>query len=426
MNILYLAHRIPYPPNKGDKIRSFHQIEYLSKRHTVHLACMIDDPEDLQHIKTLEKYCASVEAVYRNQNVSKFLSLSGFFVQKPLSVSSFYSKELRTKIEKKLQSAKIDQTIVFSSVMAEYVRHIDEIPKIMDFVDVDSDKWQLYAGAYHFPMSWVYRLEAKRLALYEEEIARTFDHSIFVTEKEAELFKRRVNDRPISVIPNGVDLEYFSPESCQGSYISTRHSILRCDVPVLSPQSSVLQSKSSNLRPSSPIIVFTGAMDYFPNVDAVLYFSKEIFPLMRKQIPKIQFTIVGRKPTRDVRELGSQRNVVVTGSVDDIRPYLSQAEVAVAPFRISRGIPNKILEAMAMGLPVVGTSTAFQGIQAKETDGIRIGDDPDKFAMELCRLLQDSELRCQCSADARRYVERCHRWEVHGAQLESIMQEIKS
>jgi len=386
---------------------------------------MIDDPEDLQYIKTLEKYCASVEAVYRNKTVSQCLSVLDLFTNKALCVSSFYSQKLKEKIEERLHSEKIDQIIVFSSVMAEYVKHISDISKVMDFVDVDSDKWKLYADAHSFPFSWIYRLEAKRLAQYEEEVARIFDHSIFVTEKEAEIFKQRVNDRPISVIPNGVDLEYFSPQFCQGSDISTQHSILKCSLPVLSPQSSVLQFKSSNLQPSSPIIVFTGAMDYFPNVDAVQYFCKDIFPLVQDRIPEAKFMIVGRNPTHSVKQLSALQNVFVTGSVDDIRPYLSQAEIAVAPFRISRGIPNKILEAMAMGLPVVGTSTAFQGTQAKETDGIRIGDDPDEFAMKLCRLLQDSELRRQCSADVRRYVERCHRWEVHGAQLESIMQEIK-
>lgn len=419
MNILYIAHRIPYPPNKGDKIRSFHQVRHLSKKHSVHLACLVDELEDLQYIKALEEYCVSVDAIYRNKAINKYRSFLAFSTNRPLSVFSFYSKRLRNRIEKRLHSEKIDRIIVFSSAMAEYVKHVNNIPKIMDFVDVDSDKWQLYAETHRFPFSWIYRLEGRRLARYEEEIARTFNHSIFVTDKEAEIFKQRVNDRPISVIPNGVDLEYFSPQFQQASDISTQRSPLNTE---RSPLGSHLPT--SDPQPSAPILVFTGAMDYFPNVDAVKYFCKEIFPHVRNEMPEAKFMIVGRNPTRPVKELGSQQNVFVTGSVSDIRPYLERARVAVAPFQISRGIPNKILEAMAMGLPVVGTSTAFQGTQAKETDGIRVADDPNTFTKQLCSLIKDPHLQRQCSTEARRYVERYHRWEDHCSKLESLLQEM--
>ncbi len=421
MNIFYISHRIPYPPNKGDKVRSFHQVEHLSKNHRLHLACMVDEREDLQHVRTLEKLCASVDAVHRDKRASNILSLFGFFKNKPLSVTSFYSKNLAQKINHRLNTEKFDRILVFSSAMAEYVKHIHHIPKIMDFVDVDSDKWRLYADYHTFPLSWIYRLEAKRLAKYEEEVARTFDHSIFVTEKEAELFKRRVDNRPISVIPNGVDLDYFSP-SFSGSSIThlqenDPHSTLNTQHSAL----SILHPSPSTLY---PIIIFTGAMDYFPNVDAVLYFCKEIFPYVRQEIPKAQFIIVGRNPTRAVMQLSTLQNVFVTGSVNDIRPFLVKAKVAVAPFRISRGIPNKILEAMAVGLPVVGTSVSFQGTKAKETDGVRVADDPNTFAKEILTLLENSDLRRQCSLNARSYVERFHRWGNHCALLESLLQEM--
>jgi sugar transferase (PEP-CTERM/EpsH1 system associated) len=298
---------------------------------------------------------------------------------------------LRKKITQRLNSEKFDLIFVFSSNMAEYVRHVSDLPRVMDLVDVDSEKWRLYANCYSLPFSWVYQLEARRLARYEAEVAGIFDHAIFVSEKEASLFKRRVSDRPISVFPNGVDLDYFAPNGDD---------------------------------PKQPALVFTGEMNYFPNVDAVRYFCGEIFPLIRATVPDARFYIVGRNPTPQVRKLGRQPNVFVTGAVNDVRPYLAQARVAVAPLRIARGVQNKVLEAMAMGLPVVGTSVAFQGTQATVADGIRITDNPQEFAREALTFLKDPGLRRQGALQARRYVQRCHRWQDHGASLESLLQDV--
>jgi sugar transferase (PEP-CTERM/EpsH1 system associated) len=392
MNILYLAHRIPYPPNKGDKIRSFHQIRYLSHKHTVHLACLVDEPEDLRYINDLEKYCSSVEAVYRSKTAARTSALWALPTQRPLSVASFYSRELQQRIAHRLRSEKFDRIFVFSSTMAEYVRHVTEIPKIIDFVDADSEKWRLYADYHPFPLSQIYRLEADRLARYERDVAQAFAHAIFISEQEANVLEGVIDKRSISVIPNGIDLDYFTPDEelmsrCHGAFI-----------------------------------VFTGAMDYFPNVDAVRYFCRAIFPLIREVEPEAQFYIVGRHPMRQVRALAYQPHVIVTGSVPDVRPYLATARVAVAPLRIARGVQNKILEAMAMGLPVVGTREAFQGLQATSTDGIRIADDPQHFAGEVMALLENRDLQRRCSQQARQYVRRSYRWQDHGACLESLLE----
>lgn len=337
----------------------------------------------------------SVDAVYRDKAFSNFQAALAIFGNASLSAASFYSKELKEIIDQRLRSEKFDRIIVFSSVMAEYVKNVKHIAKVMDFVDVDSEKWRVYADYHPFPFSQIYRLEAKRLAQYEEEVAKLFDHSIFVSEKEAKLFQKRVKDRPISVIPNGVDMAYFAQSKDTGNSIS-----------------------------QPPVIIFTGAMDYFPNVDAVKYFCEEIFPSIRQAMPEVGFYIVGRNPTRQVIALGRQPRVIVTGSVPDIRPYLAKARVAVAPFRLARGIQNKVLEAMAMGVPVVGTSNGFQGTQATITDGIRIADDPVRFAQDVLALLSNSDLRQKCSIGAQRYVERCHRWEDHCARLESLLHQL--
>jgi sugar transferase (PEP-CTERM/EpsH1 system associated) len=392
MNILYIAHRIPYPPNKGEKIRAFHQIRFLSRNHRVHLACMVDDREDLKYMEVLKKYCVSVDAVYRSKTLAKFQALLGLFRKQPLTMSAFYSGELQDKITQKLRSEKIDRILVFSSVMAEYVWRALGIPRIVDFVDVDSAKWQLFSERSYFPFSWIYRIEASRLARYEEKVTRTFDHSIIVSDKEAELFKSRVNGQPLSVIPNGVDLDYFSPKL-----------------------NEIMESKQS-------ILIFTGMMDYFPNIEAVQFFCDSIFPTITKVLPQVQFYIVGRNPTWQVRRLSNRPQVIVTSSVPDVRPYLAKATVSVAPFRTSRGVQNKVLEALAMGLPVVGTSLAFQGMKTTVSDGIRIADDPEKFGREVLSLLTDSDLQRQCSIQARKYVEQYHQWQDHAACLETLLQ----
>jgi sugar transferase (PEP-CTERM/EpsH1 system associated) len=394
MNILYIAHCIPYPPNKGEKIRAFHQIRYLAREHSVHLACLIDAQEEIEHVEALEQYCASVEVVYRDKRVTRFLAALALLAGNPFSVASFYSRRLKKKIAQKLRSEKFDIILVFSSAMAGYVRHVSTSPKVMDFVDVDSELWRLYADYHPIPLSWIYRLEAERLARYEEEAARIFDYSVFVSEKEADLFRQRVNDRPVTVVPNGIDLDYFAPS--EGEF------------PHAGP----------------PVVVFIGTMDYFPNVDAVRYFCQEIFPLVRQCLSEVHFYIVGRNPTRPVKKLGRKPRVTVTGSVSDVRPYLARAGAMVAPFRLARGIQNKILEAMAFGVPVVGTSTAFQGLEKAEMDGVRVADDPEKFAQELIALLKDPGWRRQCVDQARDYVQRYHQWQDHGAHLCRLLWEI--
>jgi sugar transferase (PEP-CTERM/EpsH1 system associated) len=392
MNLLYLAHRIPYPPNKGDKIRAFHQLRHLAQRYTVHLACLVDDLEDLPYVKDLEKCCASVEAVYRGKTAARLRALTALATGKPLSVASFSSRALQRHIARRLRTAAIDRIVVFSSAMAEYVRDVTGIPKVIDFVDADSEKWRLYADHQPFPWSQLYRLEAKRLARYEAEAASWFDHAVFISDAEAQVLRGRTQGQPVTVIPNGVDTDYFSPHG------------------------------GGQPPLGEPCLVFTGEMNYFPNVDAVRHFCRAILPLVKRLVPNVRFYIVGRYPTRQVRALADGRHVVVTGAVPDVRPYLGVAHLAVAPFRIARGIQNKVLEAMAMGLPVVGTAIALRGLQATAADGVRIADHPEAFAQEVLALLQDPLERRRCAHRARQFVCRHHRWQEHGARLEALLQ----
>jgi sugar transferase (PEP-CTERM/EpsH1 system associated) len=286
---------------------------------------------------------------------------------------------------------------ISSAAMAEYVLEVSALPRVIDFIDVDSEKWRQYEQHHAIPLAWLYGLEARRLAAYEANIAHVFNHVVLISQEEKHLFEQRICDRPITVISNGVDLNYFVPQSADA--VSRRQ----------------------------PTLVFTGVMNYFPNVDAVEYFCSEIFPLVRTVVPDCCFTIVGSHPTRRVQALSKHPNVTVTGAVPDVRRYLAQATIAVAPFRLARGIQNKILEAMAAGLPVVGSSQAFEGINATEEDGIRIANDPQRFATEIIALLTGNDtLRRQCALRARRYVEAHHQWPEQGVQLERLLQRVVS
>lgn len=395
MNILYLAHRIPYPPDKGDKIRSFHQIRYLAERHKIALICFVDDRRDLGHADRLREFCASVDVSFRSPRAARLEGLKGLFDGRAISVAAFDSAELRRAVGARLPAA--DVVVAFSSVMAQYIPTASSIPRLMDFVDVDSDKWRLYAERRRGPLAWIYRREADRLGSYESAVARVWDHSLFVSEREARILRNRVPDRPFTVLQNGVDLAYFNPRR--------------------SPELGEADKGSHR-------IVFTGVMDYFPNTDGVCHFAQAILPLVQARVPGARFVVVGRNPTSSVRALARLPGIEVTGTVPDVRPYLASAEVAVAPLRIARGLQNKILESMAMALPVVGTKAAFEGLDQAEGSGGFVADDPEAFAEHLVALLQDPALRREAGERARLYVERHHRWPDHGAALEAILSKL--
>jgi len=278
----------------------------------------------------------------------------------------------------------------------------------MDFVDVDSDKWAQYARYVRFPKSWIYKLESKRLSDYEKKVAESFDHSIFVTQAEAEVFKKRnPHIQSIIAISNGVDLDYFSPTSSQQPGLSTQ------------------KPATSNQQPETithqPIIVFTGAMDYYANIDGVVWFTKDILPLIKKEIPAIQFYIVGSNPTKEVLSLSSNNGVTVTGYVPDTRDYLNKATVAVVPLRIARGIQNKILEAMAMGIAVVATPQAFEGIEAQQGRDLILGENAEKIAEEVIQLIKKVALRRSLGDNARRIIEENYCWSKNLSRFDSIL-----
>lgn len=396
MNILFLTQRIPYPPNKGDKIRSFNEIKYLSQRHKIYLGTILDHPSERRHIAALDAYCEQVRAVYFNKRLTLLKSL---LQDKPFSVCNFYHASLQQFVDRTLATEDIDAVICFSSSMAEYIFRTPHYKKnrlngtrlIMDYIDLDSDKWAQYASYARFPMKTIYRLEKKRLSEYEIKIHREFDESIFVTAREVEMFKQHYpSANGALTIPNGLDMDYFKPKP----------------------------EPSNN---PNPVLVFTGVMNYFANEDGVIWFCKHILDRIKEEYADVQFFIVGMHPTRAVRKLANIPGVTVTGYLDDIRAYYWQADICVIPLRIARGLQNKVLEAMATGNAVVATSNASQGVICEVAHDILIADDAVGFAGNVVDLLRDRERREELGRNAVTTIRRHYSWERNLSKFDAVL-----
>ena len=413
MNILFLAHRIPYPPDKGDKIRSFNLIKFLSTRHNVFLATTLDEESDADYTNLLKEFCSKVFAVYFPKQIKL---VQNFFSRSPFSVANFYDARIQEFVDKTLREEKIEAIICYCSSMAEYVFQSSVLkdkesfsPKlIMDYVDLDSDKWRQYAQYTKFPKNLIYKTEHKRLLKYEIKINQRFDHSVFVSSREVEAFEKVYSHlRPTDVVSNGIDCDYFFPISLlSGKNIQDFGEDFQDTFWGFSQQ---------------PKLVFTGFMDYFANEDGVLWFCENIFPSVQKAIPDVQFYIVGNKPTNKIWSLSEIDGVTVTGYVHDIRPYYWMADVCVIPLRIARGLQNKVIESMATGNAVVATSNASDGILCHPGEDILIADDPTNFADAIIRLLGDKKQRMNMSIKAYGNVKANYTWEENLVRFEEIL-----
>ena len=361
--LLFLAHRIPYPPNKGDKIRSFNLMKALSERFELHLGCFYDDPYDQQYIAELSNWCKSVCCLKLPKNIAILKGLTGFLSHKPITLPYYYHSRMAVWVSNIVQRYAVSNVLVYSSSMAQYIdsEKLKKLNRVIDFVDIDSDKWRQYAEKSQGIKRWFYRREADLLQRYELSICERFNASLFVSEDEANAFRKlvpaRLHPRIYSLL-NGVDTTYFSPNE-------------DFSIPTLPEH----------------YLVFTGAMDYWANVDAVCWFCQAIWPKLQQQQPNLSFLIVGGNPHPKVRALARYPGVVVTGRVRDIRPYIARACFVVAPMLIARGIQNKVLEAMAMDKAMVCTAMAMEGINAPESEATVIADQPEQFIAACSRLL---------------------------------------
>lgn len=389
-NLLFLVHRLPYPPNKGDKVRSYHLLKHLMARHRVFVGTFVDDPEDEAHVETLRALCTGLHVARLHPARARLSSLAGLMGGEALTLRYYRDAALTDWVRDTVRRERIDAAVIFSSSMAQHADGMD-LPMLVDFVDVDSAKWTEYAAHHRWPMSWLYQREGRELLAYERTLAARAARSFFVTEKETALFRSMAPESAgnCEAMCNGVDADYFSPDP----------------------------SRPSPFADDERPLVFTGAMDYWPNVDAVTWFAGAILPRLRERWPELRLHIAGRNPTPAVRALAGPA-VSVTGTVPDMRPYLQHAAVVVAPLRLARGIQNKILEAMAMGRPVVAASECAAAITADPGLEIVCAEDSDAFVREVDALLRDPARAAAIGEAGRRCVRRDYSWDAHLSAFE--------
>lgn len=377
--LLLLVHRLPYPPNKGDKIRSWHMLRFLVEHFEIHLATFVDDPADWTHAETLRSMLASYCIQPLHPLKQKILSLRGLFTGDPLTVTYYRNTKVQSWVDETILEYRVDTALVFCSSMASYVEGHPNLRRVIDFVDIDSDKWQQYVATARFPLRQIYAREAQTLLSYERKISRKFDASLFVSKQEANLFKTLSTESADKVyyFDNGVDLEYFNPD-------------LDMDNPFGGPKN----------------IVFTGAMDYWANADAVTWFADQVWPEVLSQQPEAKFYIVGSKPSDTVQALGRRAGIVVTGRVEDVRPWLRHASLCVAPMRIARGIQNKVLEAMAMAKPVLVSLSGMEGIPRRSQLSCVVTDDSEEWTRTTLQWLANPP----DAADNREFTRQHYQW----------------
>jgi len=402
VKIIFICHRIPYPPNKGDKIRSYNLLKYLSRHHDVYLFCLIDDSKDIEHVAPIRTLVKDVFFDVIKPGLKKITGSAALLKGRPISTRYFYSTKLQNELDDLLDRKPADMIFCFCSPTAEYVFRSRHYPKglrgvvhVMDLVDVDSEKWRDYAARTQWPLSLIYSMEARYLARYEARIAEEFHRIFLVSEPEKALFLQKNKANNVTALSNGVDLDQFSPDY------------------------------KSKIQEKSPSLVFTGAMDYWPNVDGVVWFATEVFPKIREEFPTATFFIVGGNPAPDVKSLSRIDGVRVTGFVKDVRDYIAIADACVVPLRIARGIQNKILEAMAMGKPVVTTSKALEGINAIEDREVIVANDISEFTIKVTKLLSDTKLASVVGRNARKCVENNYTWKNSYAILSNTLSSLR-
>ncbi|MBV6321854.1 TIGR03087 family PEP-CTERM/XrtA system glycosyltransferase [Duganella violaceipulchra] len=393
-DLLYLTHRIPYPPNKGDKIRAYHVLRYLQRHFRVHLGSFIDDPADLAHAGHLAAECASTCFVRLHPRLARLASIPALWRGEALSVAYYRHPQLRDWVAATLKRHRIDSALVFSGPMAQYLparTARGPLHRVLDLVDVDSEKWQHYADDRPWPLSSLYRREGRSLLEFERAAARSFDQTLLVSRAEAELFRLRAPEsgHKTGYFSNGVDCQYFSP-----------------------------QPGAPDLYLGARVLVFTGAMDYWPNIDAVCWLARRVMPTLRQEFPDLQFHIVGARPAAAVTALARQPGIHVSGTVPDIRPYLQHAALAVAPLQIARGIQNKVLEAMAMGKTVVATPQALEGLTAVPGRDLLCATGAVEFIQHIGRQLRTEN---SLGAAARQHVLRDYQWHSNLERLGVVL-----
>ena len=377
--VLYLTHRVPYPPDKGDRIRNYHILRQLAARTQVWLGCLADERVPSETLAELNRLCAhvAIEPIGRLSRWAK----AGFSLMtgRSLSEGLFSESRLQKVIRNWTAATPFRAVLASASSLAPYLQRngLEKVPAVLDLMDVDSQKWLDFAAIAKPPRRWVYQLEAKRVRKLEAELPHWSKAVAVVSRAEANVYDSFAGPGAATVATNGVDLDYFHPSG----------------------------------EPTRLSCVFVGAMDYFPNIDGAVWFAQQVWPAVRAKFPQAEFAIVGRKPAPMVQSLASLPGVVVTGSVPDVRPFVAAARVVVAPLRLARGVQNKVLEALAMGKAVVAAPPALAALGTEPGKHVLEAGTNGEWIETVSGLLANPERCRELGAMGRQYVEQHHHWE---------------
>lgn len=393
-NLLFLVHRVPYPPNRGDRIRSYNILRELASRYNVYLATLADEDVTQETLQYLHDICREVTIAPLGGIGRWVRGACSMATGRSATEGLFRSPRLETVLRNWMLRVRFDAAFVFCSSMLQYLKpaEFSKLPAIVDLVDVDSQKWIDYARLSSGPKKWLLQLEGHRLRRLEREVVKRATAVSLVSEPESALLRRIApNDRTMAV-RNGVDFDYFRSESAIGSENARRW------LPLPSEQRSDL--------------VFVGALDYRANIDGLTWFANAIWPMLRQRLPNITLNIVGRNPAPGVSKLADAAGICVVGGVPDVRPFLHGARIAIAPLRVARGVQNKILEAMSMGCPVVATPGAVEGLDCIPSQDVIVVEHAAEWADSVPRLLRDERLLAEIGSCGRRYAEARHCWKT--------------
>lgn len=375
--LLFIAHRVPYPPDKGERVRAFHEIRALAEHFRVTLAALAHSPEDRASGRELESWCERVVTAPAGGTLGLARGTAALLRGKSVTEGYFRSRRLAGKLKDEAARDPFDMVLAYCSAALPYALAVPAPLRVADLVDIDSAKWAAYAEAARWPTSWLYGREAAGVARLERRALRQCDAVVLVSEDEAKTLGTE-SDKVLAVA-NGVDTDYFRPQK----------------------------------RPAdqAPTLVFTGTMDYRPNVEGVCWFAETVWPALRRERPDLRLAIVGRDPAPAVRRLAERPGIEVTGSVPDVRPYLARATVAVAPLLMARGIQNKVLEAMAMGRAVVASPAALEGLDVETGTEVIEAQPPEEWQREILDLLENEARRQGIEQAARSCVETRFAWD---------------
>ncbi len=389
MKILYVCHRFPFPPKRGGKIRPFNMIRHLAQRHQVTVASLARSEAEARDGQGIAPHCHRFEVVTVNNTVQALRMVARLPTLRPSSFGYFYSAELAAQIRRLVSAERFDLIFVHCSSVAPYVSDVEGPFKILDFGDMDSQKWLEYAHYKAFPLSAGYWLEGRKLEREEKRLARKFNLCTATTRAEWETLESYGTGTPADWFPNGVDSKAFSPGD----------------------------------EPYDPdTISFIGRMDYYPNQECMFDFCANTLPLLKSRRPDIKLIIVGADPSPAIRKLGEIPGVTVTGSVPEVQPYVRKSALMVAPLNIARGTQNKILEAMAMGVPVVTSGTAAGGVDALDREHFLVANSPAEYAAAILRIIEDPTERSRLALAGRARMLSHHAWDSSMRRLDGIIE----